>query len=197
MLIRHCALCNKEIQVSLPYDNSYVYYKTKRKWYHADCFTAIATDRILNGGWFGKTKDFVLQEVSKDNIVKLFNKHYNVNVPQSVFVKLDSIYKGTYKGIAQPIPPHELLDILERKMDYLDRNAIKKNLEGISRVNYDLGVAVGSYQSYKEWRAGLEAEKALAEQEARSRQSYSYKLKGYVPPNESEKENMFIFDDEE
>jgi hypothetical protein len=197
MLIRHCALCNKEIQVSLPYDNSYVYYKTKRKWYHADCFTAVATDRILNGGWFGKTKDYVLQEVSKDNIVKLFNKHYNVSVPNSVFVKLDSIYKGTYKGIAQPIPPHELLDILERKMDYLDRNAIKRNLEGINRVNYDLAVAVGSYQSYKEWRAGLEAEKALAEQEVRKRQSYSYKLKGYVPPNEPEKENMFIFDDEE
>lgn len=196
MLIRHCALCGKEIQVSLPYDNSYVYYKTKHKWYHADCFTVVATDRVLKGNWFEKTKDFVLQEVSKDNIVKLFNKHYNINVLQPTFVKLDQIYKGTYKGIAQPIPPHELLDILERKMDYLDKNAIKRNLEGINRVNYDLAVAVGSYQSYKEWMAKLEAEQAEAEQVAKERQGHSYKLRGYIPPATTVDDEIIDFDDD-
>lgn len=196
MLIRRCSKCGREIQISLPYSSTYVYYQ--RKWLCADCFTAITTPRVLKNDWFNKTKEFVLQEVSKDNIDHLFKTHYKLNlIPKYIYIKLDSIYKGSFKGIAQPIPPHELLDILERKMEYLDKNAANKNLSGIPRVNYDLAVAVGSYNSYKEWIASLKAEQEVAKQEAEDRQGYSYKLKGYVPPNKPEKENMFIDLDEE
>lgn len=189
-------MCGERIEVTLPYDYSYVHYRNA--WYHTDCFTASTTPRVLKNDWFSKTKDYVQREVSKDNIDRLFKKHYNVSlIPQYIYIKLDSIYKGTFKGLAQPIPPHELLDILERKMDYLDKNATRKNLSGISRINYDLAVACGSYKSYKEWQASLQAEQEQAKQEAEERKGYSYKLRGYVPSEESEKEDTFIDLDEE
>jgi hypothetical protein len=195
MLIRHCALCNKEIQVSLPYDNSYVYYKTKRKWYHADCFTAIATDRIINGGWFGKTKDFVLQEVSKDNLYRFFVKHYQADyIPPNVWKRINGIYNGTEKGLAQPIPPHELLDIIERKESYLDKQFVRKGItDSTQKINYALTTACGSYKSYKEWRAGLEAEQAAAVQAEADRQySAAFTRMTKHHPTESAKEDMFI-----
>lgn len=197
MLIRHCANCGREIQVSLPYSAKYVYYQ--KKWYCADCFTVITTPRILNNGWFEKTKVYATQEVSKDNIDRLFKKHYNVSlIPQYIYVKLDSIYKGAYKGQAEPISPYELYDILLRKMDYLDKNAAKKSLTGIPRINYDLAVAIGSYKSYKEWKASVIAEQTQEEQLVQERQSYSYKLKGYVPSSEPEPDdNIIPFDDED
>jgi len=195
MLIRHCALCNKEIQVSLPYDNSYVYYKTKRKWYHADCFIAVATDRILNGGWFGKTKDYVLQEVSKDNLYKFFVKHFQAEyVPPYIFKRLENIYSGCEKGLTQPIPPHELLDIIERKESYLDKQFIRKGItDSTTKINYALTTACGSYKSYKEWRAGIEAEQeAVKQSKADQQYSAAFNRMTKTRSTESKKESMFI-----
>ena len=199
MLIRRCALCGREIQVSLPYSPTYVFYAPKRKWYHSDCFTAITTPRILKNDWFNKTKAYVIQEVSKDNIDKLFKNHYNLSlVPQYIYIELDSIYKGTLKGIAQPIPPHELLDILERKQSYIDKCLLKKNISGVQAVNYALAVAVGSYKSYKEWMAQCAAEREQTKKIAQEHKGKDISLKGYVPPDDPEPENSFVdFDEDE
>lgn len=196
MLIRHCAICGREIQVSLPYSNNYVHYQNK--WLCTDCFTATTTPRVLKNDWFKKTKAYVVQEVSKDRLYNYFIKHYNLSsVPSYVFKRLDAIYKGTDKGLAQPIPPNELLDIIERKENYIDSCLRKKGITGIPMINYALTVACGSYKSYKEWRASLLAEQEIARQQAEDRQGYSYTLKGYVPPSQPEKENTFIDLDEE
>lgn len=191
MLIRHCAKCGGEIQVSLPYLPKYVYYKNK--WYCTDCFTLITTPRILNNNWFEKTKSFVIQEVSKDKLFKYFIKHYNLSsLPPFVFKRLDNIYKGTDKGLAQPIPPDELLDIIERKENYIDSCLRKKGITGVPMVNYALTVACGSYKSYKEWKASIKAQQEQAKQEAEESQGYSYKLKGYVQPSQPEHDGLFI-----
>ena len=198
MLIRHCALCGREIKPSLPYSPTYVYYQ--KKWYCTDCFTTITTPRVLKNDWFEKTKIFVTQEVSKDNLYNYFIKHYHLSyVPQYIFKRLDEIYKGTYKGLAQPIPPHELLDIIERKENTIDSWIRQKNIKNdTSKITAALTIACNSYKSYKEWQSRIRAEQEEAKEDARERQGHSYKLKGYVPPNEPEKENMFIdFDDEE
>ena len=153
----------------------------------------------MKNGWFEKTKAFVTEAVSKDNIDRLFKKHYDVSlIPQYIYVKLDSIYKGTYKGQAEPISPAELLDILERKMDYLDRNAAKKNLSGVSRINYDLAVAIGSYKSYKEWKTSMLAEQEQAKQVTKDDQAFRYLLNRHAPVSQVVEENNFIdFDEEE
>ena len=197
MLIRHCANCGEEIKVSLPYSSKYVYYQ--KKWYCTDCFTAMTTPRILKNNWFEKTKEYVLQEVSKDNLFKYFVKHYNLSsIPPYIFKRLDAIYKGTDKGLAQPIPPNELFDIITRRESYIDFCIRKKEITGAARINYALSVACGEYKSYKEWQSSLKAEQEQAKQEAEERQGYHYKLRGYVPPSEPEADNMFIslYDDE-
>ena len=178
MLIRKCAKCGREIQVSLPYSFKYVYYKNK--WYCTDCFTAITTPRILKNGWFDKTSAYVLQEVSKDDIDRYFKHHYNLScVPSYIYIKLDSIYKGKYKGLACPIPPDELLDILLRKQNYIDGCLNYKSIDGVGKINYALAVAVGSYDSYKRWK-----EKNKAEQEKLKKQIEDSKIwKDIFTPN--------------
>lgn len=195
MLTRKCAVCGEKIEVSLPYSKQYVY--RKPKWYHLNCFTAVTTPRTHVGDWIKKTSDFVRSEVSKDNICQLFYKHYNITcISSRLFKKLDQIYNGTYKGLAQPIPPHELYDILVRKMDYLDKNAHYKGLDGEQRANYDLAVAMNSYGSYKSWLTKIEAQQAENDEELKRRQQNPdlYKLRGYVP-SQKPKEDIIDFNE--
>lgn len=193
MLTRKCAVCGKEIQLTLPYSKDYIHKKVSGtgKWYHLDCFKQTIGPRVKVEDWIAKTSDFVRSEVSKDNICQLFYNHYNIScISVRLFKKLDEIYKGTYKGLAQPIPPHELYDILLRKMDYLDKNAAKKGLVEEQRANYDLAVAMGSYSSYKAWLTKIEAQQAENDEELKHRQAdpNRYKLRGYVPSRKSEEE---------
>ena len=159
MLKRKCALCGGDIEVSLPYSGQYVYYKTKAKWYHVDCFTAVTTSRVKCGDWIERTKQFVTNEVSKDNISRMIQNHYGVTlVPKYIYIKLDSVYKGTFKGLAVPIPPEDLYEMFQRKMPYLDKIAIKKKLSGVSRFNYDLAIVISKYDSFLKWRKEEESQ---------------------------------------
>ena len=199
MLTRKCAVCGEKIEVSLPYSGKYIHKKvsTVGKWYHLDCFKQTIGPRVKVEDWISKTSDFVRSEVSKDNICQLFYKHYNITcISSRLFKKLDQIYNGTYKGLAQPIPPHELYDILIRKMDYLDKNAHYKGLDGEQRANYDLAVAMGSYGSYKAWLTKIEAQQAENDEELKRRQQNPdlYKLRGYVP-SQKPKEEVIDFDE--
>lgn len=193
MLTRKCALCGKEIQLTLPYSKNYIYKKISNsgKWYHLNCFKQTIGPRVKVEDWITKTSSFVLSEVSKDNICQLFYNHYNIScISARLFKKLDEIYKGSYKGLAQPIPPNELYDILCRKMNYLDKNAVKKCLDGEQRANYDLAVAMGSYNSYKEFLAKLEAQQKELDEEMARRVANpnKYKLYGYVPSDKPQEE---------
>lgn len=160
MLRRKCAACGEEIIVSLPYSRDYVYYGAKKKWYHARCFLeSIVRPRIDVDAWYDKTSAFVTSEVSKDNVCQLFLKQYGVScISARQFKKLNEIYNGTYKGLAQPISPYELYDILSRKHNYLMDTFSKRNISGNNRIDYALAVAMGSYNDYKAWRANVEEE---------------------------------------
>lgn len=159
MIKRKCALCGGDIEVSLPYSRQYVYYKTKAKWYHIDCFTVVTTPRIKCSDWLDKTQEFVTTEVSKDNISRMIQNHYKVTlVPKYIYIKLDSIYKGVYKGLAVPIPPEDLYEMFQRKMPYLDKMATKKKLSGVSRFNYDLAIIINKYDSFLKWRTEEESQ---------------------------------------
>ena len=77
-------------------------------------------------------------------------------MPKAFFVRLDSVYKGTYRGLAQPIPPEHLLDMWQQKINYLDKVAEQnrkkgKEVDGLSRLNYDLAILVSRYPAYLTW----------------------------------------------
>lgn len=196
MLTRKCAHCGEKIEVSLPYSGKYIY--RKPKWYHIDCFTAISTPRTHVGDWIKKTSDFVLQEVSKDDMCQFFFKHYDVcSIPVRIYRKFDEIYKGTYKGLAQPIPPDELFDILKQKDDYLFQQFRLKGIEGERRIDYALAVAMSSYKSYKAWRTRVEAEQAEAKEKQKqaTENPYKYKLWGYVEDLTKPKEEIIDYEE--
>lgn len=173
MLTRKCALCGETIELSLPYSRKYIYYATKKKWYHLDCFTAVTTPRVGVNSWIDKTEAVVRTEVPKDKIYLLFTKHYNVSyISSGIFKKLDEIYKGTYKGLAQPISPEELYDILVRKDKYIQSMFIKRGVEDVGKIHYALAVAMGFYKDYKEWIDKVKAEQE--EQEASRKRSADF-----------------------
>ena len=192
MLVRRCSMCGREIQLSLPYSNRYVRYNDK--WYCADCFCAATNPKV---DWFGRTREYVTKEVSKDNIYLYFvNNFHMCNVPKSVFSLLEDIYKGKKKGLAQPISPYELYDILEQKKDYILGRIRFLGIErDMAKINYALSVACGSYGEYKEHIAQVQNEQV----QAKTSDNYIPPLRGYIPPNEPEKENLFIepYDDDD
>lgn len=93
-------------------------------------------------------------------------ERYNITMPKAFFVRLDSVYKGTYRGLAQPIPPEHLLDMWQQKINYLDKVAEQnrkkgKEVDGPSRLNYDLAIIVARYPAYLTW---LKKQQIAAEQ---------------------------------
>ena len=197
MLTRKCALCGEEIHLTLPYSNQYIYYKSKKKWYHVGCFTTVLTPKMKLEDWIDKTRDTVLTLVSKDDVCQWFMHHYEVClIPSRVFVKLDSIYNGTFKGLAQPIPPNELMDILKYKDDYIFRQFKTKGIEGVGRIDYALVVAMSSYKAYKQMIVKTKAQEAELDKELKDRMANpnKYKLWGYVP-SDKPKEEEFDFEE--
>lgn len=200
MLTRKCAVCGKEIQLTLPYSRDYIHKKVSGtgKWYHLDCFKQTIGPRVKVEDWIAKTSDFVCSEVSKDNICQLFYDHYNISyISPRLFKKLSQIYDGTYKGLAQPIHPDELFDILKQKDDYLFQQFRLKGIEGECRIDYALAVAMNSYKSYKAWRTRVAAEQAEAEdrQKQTSENPYKYKLWGYVEDLTKPKEEIIDYEE--
>ena len=84
-------------------------------------------------------------------------KYEVTNIPKHIFIKLNSIYSGTFRGMNTSISPEELLDMWERKMSYLnkvaDGNKTKGNeMNSAQRINYDLSILINKYDSYKKWK---------------------------------------------
>lgn len=110
------------------------------------------------------TVEYLDEKRVKDELYKFIQNMYNIVViPNYFFIKMDSIYKGTYKGLAKGIPAYHLLDMWRQKQQYLLRvyanNCSKgKQLDGIGRVNYDLAILLNLYDSYLNWRNSVEAQ---------------------------------------
>lgn len=129
-----------------------------------------------------------------DWLVKTYGGSVSL-IPKSFYIKLDSVYKGTYKGLTQPVPPEDLFDMWTQKIDFLDKtNAWNaqhgKDIEGVARLNYDLAVILAKYDSYLKWKQKA----ALLEQKAEEAQVDSidyekiYSSSGQKSPNPTDPE---------
>lgn len=101
-------------------------------------------------------------------------KAYNVNfLPKYFFTKLDTVYKGTYKNLKTPIPVEDLFDMWKQRINDFDKIAENnrkkgKEMSGVNRINYDLAILVGKYDSYLSWKekqklAQADIKKTIAE----------------------------------
>ena len=176
VLTAKCAYCKEIVELDLnkvqqlvKYDNSY---------YHKECFQKMCEAKLSSSNrnirkekWLSalsKIDEYNQQarlalepRLLEDKVSRFILDHYNYlgSVPAYVFTKLRSIYKGTYRGLAKPIPPSDLLDMWRRQMKYLKQNRVFLIQKGTMdednpthQVNYDLAVLVGKYDSYLRWK---------------------------------------------
>lgn len=94
----------------------------------------------------------------RSKFIEYIRDEYGVSsIPNHFYIKLASINNGTYKGLEEGIPYEDLLYIFKRKQKYFNsvylRNTSKgKEITGISRVSYDLAIAINLHDEYKQWK---------------------------------------------
>lgn len=171
-----CAYCKEEIELDL--DKAQQLVKYSNNYYHKECFQkmceeklASKNNRIKKEKWLSalshiddynhKARVSLEPRLLEDKVYRFILDNYNFigSVPAYVFTKLKSIYNGTYRGLAKPIPPSDLLDMWKRQMKYLKNNRVFLIQKGkmdednpTHQVNYDLAVLVGKYDSYLRWK---------------------------------------------
>ena len=191
-----CTCCKGDVIISLPYFGESI--RHNNKWYHTECFKSSLkpNSKISIESQIEKTKPIVEKYYWKHWIYCLLVDHYECScVPNSIYTKLQAIYEGTHEGLALPIPPEDLADMFDRQMDYLDKNAKKKNLFGIQRFNYDLHVLMGKYASYLKWKDKQQAEEDERIEEIEESSHTVYYVNNYIPQSKEEDPLSDILDE--
>ena len=167
MLTKNCGYSSCKENVVLNKDNvdGIVYFE--EKYYHKQCFVQMCNSRIGNKRFKKYNWQEVLDNIErlqqdakermkvaidKDNVYRFILDNYRISCVNSfTFKKLDEIYNGTYKGLAYPIGPEELLN--EWKFYYPQLIEIRKykSMDREQAVSYDLAVLLGKSAEYREF----------------------------------------------
>lgn len=165
--VRKCYVCKEFIYIEK--DDIDTFIIDNNKYIHTKCFIQHKTN-LKKGAWsiekceqkINELHDYTQQEVSnrikRKKLTDWIFKTYNISyMPQYFYTKLESIYNGTYKGLSKSVPPEDLLDMWQRKINYLDKVNQKNKMNGkvmdnSIRINYDLAILLNKYDSYLEWK---------------------------------------------
>jgi hypothetical protein len=165
--IKKCFICKEEIDLVNKKDSFFIDKKNTYK--HINCFIEYKTNLKIKK-WTKKQCEEYISEMNNICLCNTQNKNiriqltdwifnkYNVSfLPTYFYTKLDSIYKGTFKGLSRPVPPEDLLDMWQRKIEYLNKVATQninsgKSMDQYGRINYDLAILLSKYDSYLEWK---------------------------------------------
>lgn len=187
MLSCKCNACKATFNLS-PYDGSFFYFKNT--YFCKECFIANRTKKRAKGRWKeeeieqklqeyeGTTKAHVKELTDKDDFYTYLNEHYAPTyVPRHFYMRMASVFDGTFKGLNVPIPAGDLLDMLQQKAIKLDKMAIKKwgskQPEPMQRIVYDIAVVMAKYDRYLAWKAtqAMETQEAIQNAEERKQTS--------------------------
>lgn len=175
---RKCNICKKLIDISESSSDDYFFKQTGkvRKFFHSQCYMEQQTHRkrkplteeecafyisqIKTENEILKLEDNKAQKMTivKDQLYSFISDMYDISFfPKFFYIKMDSVYKGEYKGLKKPVPPEHLLDMWEQKKSYLlkiyERNRTHgKEIDGLQRVYYDLAILLSKYDSYLSWK---------------------------------------------
>lgn len=179
---RKCNECGKNINMTLEDIDSIIYFD--KKYYHLECFVQMCerksqnkrcskkwAEALLNLNDIKKhSKEFISDVIYKDLIYEFMLENYDLKViPNVVFQKLDAFYSGQFKGLSQPIKPEELYEMWTTKMNYLNKVNVHniqlgKNIEGGSRIKYDLSILLNKYDDYLAWKERQKVNKEVKKQ---------------------------------
>ena len=96
------------------------------------------------------TKKEVMELELKEKLFKMFLEYYETPIPTNLFVKIDAITKGKYKGLSNPISYSELVDMYsnQKMLQKLEKLGYDKGLKKEDRIHWDLGCMVNEYPKY-------------------------------------------------
>lgn len=178
MNTRKCNICKKSIDISESSSDDYFFKQNGkgRTFFHSQCYMEQQTHRkrkplteeecafcisqIKSENEIQKLEEKKSQKKNfvKDQLYNFLSDMYDISFfPKFFYIKMDSVYKGEYKGLKKPIPPEHLLDMWEQKKSYLikvyERNRTHgKEIDGLQRVYYDLAILLSKYDSYLKWK---------------------------------------------
>ena len=103
-------------------------------------------------------KQEVNRTTNKNEFIKYLMETYDIStLPKQFYFKIAEINNGNDKRISEGITYEDLLNMFKKKKTYLDKvasnNVTKgKEMNGYSRLNYDLAIIINKYDSYKAWQ---------------------------------------------
>ena len=190
--VRKCAHCKGEIYIERDNVNDVLLFK--KYYYHNKCFEAYVQKK-LSGKQPRQMWKEVLNNVSdyeadaknelefwftRDDIYNHLLDNYDiVEVPRSVFVKLDAVITGTYGRKSKPIDYADFVACWrdgQKTLNKINRNnkIAGKNIEGINRINYDLAVVLKHFPQWRKKQEKLKVERIEAERAQREAVRINY-----------------------
>lgn len=162
---RKCAACGEIFIIDENNSDRAIQYK--KKFYHFNCFNDMCDKRMTNprkdisDNW-AQLKSTINDLVNatteeqkvllyKDNLCQWIFKQYRLSfLSTRMYMKLDDIYNGTFKGLAYAIGPKELLAEWQYYWDELCAIRRNKSITGEGAINYDLAVLLGKNAEYRQ-----------------------------------------------
>ena len=178
---RKCAVCEKALSTKNKENLGHIL-RYKGKYYHTECFTALAESRVAKNNSYSASWQTALNnidaliedarlaitvKVKTDPLNDYLLINYDVGSLSSRFWStINDIGNGVYRHKkCKAISCDVLLDMWKHYQKYLnDVNTWNKskgnNIDGEGRVNYDLAILMGKYSEYIKIKAKRDAEEA-------------------------------------
>ena len=161
---RKCVECGNMVVIDKTNSHKAIHYKNG--FYHYDCFDSLCDKRIAHKSkkiselWTNNkaiinelvastTKE---QQViyNKDVLNRWLMRQYDLSfMSNTIYTKLDSVYKGTYSGLAYSIDPLELHNEWKYYWDELYAIRQSKGIVGESAISYDLVIILSRNAEYR------------------------------------------------
>lgn len=194
-ITRKCSICKEAIDIADSNEDFFIISKNGSNSYtHSKCYIEHHTSSkrrkpktLEECNEFieeckSQNKDVIKAKNIRDELYSFIFDMYGISFfPNYFYIKMDSVYKGTYKNLNKPVPPEDLLDMWRQKKNYLEKVAEQNRkkgteIEGVNRVNYDLAILLSKYDSYLKWKEQQKIAIAeLEEQKKRSVEKIEYK----------------------
>lgn len=192
---RKCSICKEAIDITNSNEDFFIISKNGTNSYtHSCCYIKHYTSekrrkpktvdecKQFIKDCKSQNKDIVKAKNIKDELYAFIFDMYGISFfPNYFYIKMDSVFKGTYKNLNKPVPPEDLLDMWKQKKSYLEKVAEQNRkkgteIDGVNRVNYDLAILLSKYDSYLKWKEQQKIAIAeLEEQKKRSVEKIEYK----------------------
>lgn len=202
MATRKCSICKKDIDIDGDNKDYFVEHKKSGTvCSHIDCYIKYHTLKKRNPKTVEECNNYISEcqknvqcQVKNKNIRNqlydfLFQMYGISYFPNYFYIKMNSVFKGTYKNLNRPVSPEDLLDMWVQKENYLNKvaeqNRKKGNeITGVNRVYYDLAILLGKYDDYLSWKHNQEL--AVAEiNEMKKRDVERVEYTDIVRPNKN------------